>query len=214
MLDVADAVGHISRPRHARYGDAFAAQRESVAARVERVLDHQPYIRIGVAFKACADLLGGKARGILAVDRDDPVADAYPRAVGRRALVWLCEYHVVALLPYERTHTAVLSRGHDLERGHLLLGQILRIGVERRGHACRRALQQQIGVDLVDILRRQLAQHVDEHFCVAPQCEIFALRPLRPCRRVQCRRRGKGQNDSPQPVCECSICHPSLRTCC
>ena len=177
VLDVANRVVEPAGVGDGRDGNPLAAERHLLAAAVEQPLDGDPYRRAGGALEPCAHLVGGEAAGILAVDGHNAVADFQPGAVGRRILVGLSDDDVVALLADEGAHAAVLARGEQLEGGHLLLGHVLGIGVQVADHPLGGPLHQTVGVDLVDVVERQLAHHVDGDFDVAPQTEVVALAP-------------------------------------
>ena len=110
VTDVTDAVGHPSRVRHARNGDALALQGNGLCAAVE-VLDGHLDLAARLSLEPGADLFGREAFGILAVDGEDLVADLQPGPVGGRTLVGLGYLHPVALLADERSHAAVFARG-------------------------------------------------------------------------------------------------------
>ena len=172
MLDIPDAVGHEAGVAHARNGDPLAAQLHLLDLAREQLLDLDRDVGVGRTFEQRAHLFGGHAAGVLARDLDEAVADLQSGAVGREALVGLCDDHAVALLADQRPHAAVLAGGEELEIGHLLFGHVDRIGVEPPHHSFGGVGHQTVGVDLVDVVDRQFAHHVDQRLHVARQPEV------------------------------------------
>ena len=156
MLDIPDAVGHEAGVAHARNGDPLAAQLHLLDLAREQLLDLDRDVGVGRTFEQRAHLFGGHAAGVLARDLDEAVADLQSGAVGREALVGLCDDHAVALLPDQRPHAAVLAGGEELEIGHLLFGHVDRIGVEPPHHSFGGVGHQTVGVDLVDVVDRPI----------------------------------------------------------
>ena len=173
VADVADPVGGPSDVGHARDGDAFAADRRRLLRAVE-VFDGHPDLAPRFAFEARGDLFGGESLGVLAVDREDLVADFQPGLVRRRTFIRLGDAHVVLLLADERPDAAVLARGEQFEILHPLFGNVLRVGVQVVDHACGGPLHQLVGVYRIDVVERQLAHHVDGDLHVASQPEVVA----------------------------------------
>lgn len=77
VADVPDAFVHPSRVGYARNGDPFALQSDGLGA-ARQVFDGHPDLAARVSLEARADLLGGEALGIFAVDGEDLVADLSP----------------------------------------------------------------------------------------------------------------------------------------
>ena len=77
VADVADAVGDPSGVGHARNRDPFAADRRRLLRAVE-VLDGHFDLAARLALETRGDQLGREAFGVLAVDREDFVADLQP----------------------------------------------------------------------------------------------------------------------------------------
>ena len=176
MGDVADRVVQPTCIGNARNRDSFAGQRQIHHTVIDQACNLQAHLRTGVAFQAAADLIDRHTLGRLAVDLDDAVANLDARTVGGATLIGLGKAHVVALLANQRAHTAILTRGHHLELGNLLLGHIHRIGVERRGHTIGSTLHQLCGVGLIDIEDVQLAHHIDQHLDIASQRKVITGR--------------------------------------
>ena len=164
-----------AQPAYAGNGDPLAAQRHRLPRAVE-VQDRHLHPAARLALQARGDLLGREAPGVPAVDFENPVADPESRAVRRSALVGLGDDHPVALLADERPHAAVFARGEQLEIGHALLGNILRVGVQVADHARRGPLHQTVGVDRIHVPERQLAHHIDRDLHVAAQPEVVVRR--------------------------------------
>ena len=82
-------------------------------------------------------------------------------------MIGLCEDHIVALLADHRSHAAVFTRGEQVEVRHLVFRQEFGVGIEVACHTLCGVLHQLIGVDFVDIEKRDLPHHVDQEFHVA-----------------------------------------------
>ena len=127
MADVPDAFAHPSRVGYARNGDPFALQGDGLGGGRHMKNGH-PDLAARVSLEARADLLGGEALGIFAVDGEDLVADLQPGTVGGRSLVGLGDRYPVAFLADEGAYAAVFAGGEQLEVGHLVFGDELRVG--------------------------------------------------------------------------------------
>ena len=201
VADVADAVGHPSGVGYPGDRDALAAQRNGLLRAVE-VLDGDLHAAPRLALEQCRDLLGRKAPGRFPVDREDAVADLQPAAVCRRAFIGLGDAHPVVLLADEGPHAAVLPRGENLEVGHPLLGEELRVGVQVADHARGGPFQQAVRVDRIDIAQRELTHHIDRDLHRAAQAEVVAAGENHRGGHQQ-----RGGGDAPKAVFPVTPCH-------
>ena len=176
VRDVTDRVVQPTRIGHARNGNSLAAQGQRHHAVVDQSRHLQTDLGSGVAFQAIAHLLGGHTLGRFAVDLDDAVADLDTCTIRRTTFVGLGKTHIITLLANQRTHTAILARGHHLELLDLLFGHIGRVRVECRGHTLGSIFHQFIGVGFVDIEHVQLAHHIDQHLDIATERKIVTRR--------------------------------------
>ena len=145
----------------------------------EQTLHYELNLRAGRTLELRRYLGSGTLSDILTVDFDKLIANLQPRQVRWRALVGLCYDNstAVALHANGGSNAAILTRCHKFKVVHILLRHILSVRVEVAHHALSAIAHQLIGFNIVDILQRQLAHHVDHNLHVAAEAHIVTHSP-------------------------------------
>ena len=156
MAYIAYTIGHIASIWHSGDRDTLALNLHLLYLACHQTLNTQAHLCAGRTLEFRRHLIGGSLGNILAIDRNELIANLQTSLVRGRTLIWLGDDNTAAVtLHADRgTYTAILTRSLKLKIRHSLLGHILGVWIQIANHTHRTILHKVVGRDHIDILRR------------------------------------------------------------
>ena len=174
MTNIGDTILQKACIGNSRNSDAGTGNLNLLHLACHQAFDGELDLCAGRTLELRRNLGCGTLANILVVDTHELITNLQTRQVGWRALIWLGDNHAAAITLHtdSRADTAILTRSHHLEVGHLLLRHILRVRVKIAHHTHSTIRHQLIGTHLIHILQIKLTHHIDHNLHIASQTHI------------------------------------------